>query len=249
MSDSRESPQTCDSQFLAPRNAIRKNGVQFGNPETIRENQRIRANLRIDSRESGHLSSGETLRAQRLKKFNLACKVQFHSWIFQSRLKMSILTFRVPPTKMGFAGWPAWNFNLAWEFRSWMAILNFSILGKRESSRGLRPGPWGLEPRHSKNSLWNKHRNSLVRFSSFFEVTLATPPPTWQRSQNPPRQKSLRETPPETLPETLFWLLELGRVLTPLPGRGALKATLQPEIVAKLVLKTFCHVTEMRLSK
>ena len=28
-------------------------GVQFGNPETIRENQAIRANLRIDSRESG----------------------------------------------------------------------------------------------------------------------------------------------------------------------------------------------------
>ena len=47
--------------FLAPpppRSAIRKKGVQFGNPqaETIRENQAIRANLRIDSRESGHLS-------------------------------------------------------------------------------------------------------------------------------------------------------------------------------------------------
>ena len=31
--------------------------VQFGNPATIRENQTIRANLRIDSRESGHLSA------------------------------------------------------------------------------------------------------------------------------------------------------------------------------------------------
>ena len=30
---------------------------EFGNPETIRENQAIRANLRIDSRESGHLRS------------------------------------------------------------------------------------------------------------------------------------------------------------------------------------------------
>ena len=30
--------------------------VQFGNPETIRENQVIRADLRFDSRESGHLS-------------------------------------------------------------------------------------------------------------------------------------------------------------------------------------------------
>ena len=32
-------------------------GVQFRNPETIRENQAIRANLQIDSRESGHLSA------------------------------------------------------------------------------------------------------------------------------------------------------------------------------------------------
>ena len=46
---------------LAPRNTIRNKGVRFGNPETIRVNQKIlvnqeiRANLRIDSRESGHL--------------------------------------------------------------------------------------------------------------------------------------------------------------------------------------------------
>ena len=57
--DSRESIhrnpcfQNGDSQFLAPRNAIRKRGVQFGNAETIRENQAIRANLRIDSCELG----------------------------------------------------------------------------------------------------------------------------------------------------------------------------------------------------
>ena len=48
--------------FQPPRRAIRKKGVQFGNPATIRENQAIRANLRnsrrIDSRESGPLSSG-----------------------------------------------------------------------------------------------------------------------------------------------------------------------------------------------
>ena len=42
--------------FKPPQSAIRKKkGVQFGRPETIRENQAIRANLRIDSRESGHL--------------------------------------------------------------------------------------------------------------------------------------------------------------------------------------------------
>ena len=40
----------------APRSAIRKKGVRFGNPRTIRENLAIRANLRIDSRKWGHLS-------------------------------------------------------------------------------------------------------------------------------------------------------------------------------------------------
>ena len=42
----------------AKRDSQKKAGVQLGRPETIRENQAIRANLRIDSRESGHLSSG-----------------------------------------------------------------------------------------------------------------------------------------------------------------------------------------------
>ena len=42
--------------MFVPRSAIRKNGVQFGNSEPIRENQAIRANLRIDLRESGHQS-------------------------------------------------------------------------------------------------------------------------------------------------------------------------------------------------
>ena len=52
-----DSRQTFDSLFFNPRSAIRKKGVQFRSPETIRENQAIRANLRIDSRESGHLST------------------------------------------------------------------------------------------------------------------------------------------------------------------------------------------------
>ena len=34
---------------------IRKKGVQFGNPQAIRKHRAIRAHLRIDSRESGHL--------------------------------------------------------------------------------------------------------------------------------------------------------------------------------------------------
>ena len=45
------SPPKLDSQ---------KEGVQSGNPETIRGNQGIRTNLRIDSRESVHLSFGKS---------------------------------------------------------------------------------------------------------------------------------------------------------------------------------------------
>ena len=47
--------------FSPPESRFAKRGVQFGSPEPIRENQAIRANLRIDSRESGHLSSGVSL--------------------------------------------------------------------------------------------------------------------------------------------------------------------------------------------
>ena len=46
---------------LAPESAIHKERVQFGNPATIRENQAMRANLRIDLRESGHLSAQPSL--------------------------------------------------------------------------------------------------------------------------------------------------------------------------------------------
>ena len=38
-----------------PEARFAKKGVRFGNPETIRENQAIRSNLQIDSRESVHL--------------------------------------------------------------------------------------------------------------------------------------------------------------------------------------------------
>ena len=47
---------TCE-RFLAPPECDSQKGVEFGKPETIRKNQAIRANLRIDSRESGHLRS------------------------------------------------------------------------------------------------------------------------------------------------------------------------------------------------
>ena len=56
-SDSRESPQkTLRFENVSTlKSDSQEKGVQFGNPATIRENQAIRANLRIDSRESGHL--------------------------------------------------------------------------------------------------------------------------------------------------------------------------------------------------
>ena len=47
---------TCTSQFLDAWFA--RKGVQFGNPETIRENQAIRENPWIDVRGSGHLPKG-----------------------------------------------------------------------------------------------------------------------------------------------------------------------------------------------
>ena len=47
-------------RFSPPKRDSQKKEVRFGNPEPgperIQENQAIRANLRIDSRESGHLS-------------------------------------------------------------------------------------------------------------------------------------------------------------------------------------------------
>ena len=43
------------SMIFSPPKRDSQKGVQFGKPETARKNQAIRANLRIDSRESGHL--------------------------------------------------------------------------------------------------------------------------------------------------------------------------------------------------
>ena len=47
--------------FSPPKRGSQKKGAQFGNPEMNRANQAIRANLRIDSSESGHLSYGRTV--------------------------------------------------------------------------------------------------------------------------------------------------------------------------------------------
>ena len=44
--------------FGPPKRDSAEKRVQFGNTDTIRENQVIRTNLRIDSRESGHLRGG-----------------------------------------------------------------------------------------------------------------------------------------------------------------------------------------------
>ena len=48
-------PKPAIRNFPPPPSAIRNKGVQFGNPETIRENQAICTNLRIDSHESGKM--------------------------------------------------------------------------------------------------------------------------------------------------------------------------------------------------
>ena len=71
------------------------------------------------------------LRAQRLKKFNLA-------WNFQSRLKISIPTFRIPHKKnRGLLGGSLEIFNLDWKFQSRRAILNFfNLWALREFCRG-----------------------------------------------------------------------------------------------------------------
>ena len=53
---------------LVPRNAIRKKGIQFGNPETTRANQVICANLRIDSRK---LSEQLPCRSAEVKIFSV----------------------------------------------------------------------------------------------------------------------------------------------------------------------------------
>ena len=54
-SDSRESPQTCASHFSAsPEAQFAKEGIQFGNPEMIRENRAIRTDLQIDLHESAN---------------------------------------------------------------------------------------------------------------------------------------------------------------------------------------------------
>ena len=59
--------------FQPPEARFAKKGAQFGNPEAIRENQAIRANLRIDSCESGHLN---------MEDFQLP----LHSWSVSSRI-------------------------------------------------------------------------------------------------------------------------------------------------------------------
>ena len=56
---------------LKPPEARFAKGVQFGKPETIRENLAIRANLRIDSHESGHLSFAQPRESFKVI-FNLA---------------------------------------------------------------------------------------------------------------------------------------------------------------------------------
>ena len=81
-----------------------------------------------------------SLRAQILKKFNLA-------WNFQSRLKFSISTFRIPHKNRGLVGGPLENFNLAWKFQD---LENFQDLGplgftchRLKTPLKISPARWG----------------------------------------------------------------------------------------------------------
>ena len=75
-----------------PRNAIRKKGVQFGNPKTIRTNQAICADLRIDSSEPGHLRRELSLyfhnvRAIRANRLKPAIRNLITWWEFRPQKK------------------------------------------------------------------------------------------------------------------------------------------------------------------
>ena len=74
-----ESPQTCDSPFFAPppRSAIRKEGgFSSGTLKRFARIRAIRANLRIDSRESGNLSSTPLCFSLTVKKLEKDVAVQ-----------------------------------------------------------------------------------------------------------------------------------------------------------------------------
>ena len=90
-----------------------------------------------------------SLRAQILKNINLA-------WKFQSRLKISILSFRIPHKRKGVGGRLAWNFQSRLKIsRSWI----YSILG-----------PWGViwvSPFPSKYRVWGG-----LSFGPGFAVTM-----------------------------------------------------------------------------
>ena len=94
-------------------------------PSLSTDLQAIRLRFRLRSTISKRTVLSQALRAQRLKKINLA-------WNFQSHLKISIsLNIFNPdlqnsPQKQGFCGWRAWNFQSRLKF---FKILNFSVFG------------------------------------------------------------------------------------------------------------------------
>ena len=148
---------------------MRKKGVQFGNAETIRENQAIRANLRIDSRESGHLSSERRGRfpAQRLSVL----------------LPLIVLPLELSPTDRAI--WP--QFALPFDRKllpAWPLLLH--------SYRAPLPAEWIFQ-RHFSLHAWIYCRDFVVNFAVDFSVdfvlrlnqgALKGTELRWQRAQN-----------------------------------------------------------------
>ena len=80
--------------------------------------------------ETPQKSKGFSLRAQRLKKINLA-------WNFRSRLKISRSWIQISPEEKGFSGWLAWSFQSRLKIsRSWI----FSIFGPLGNALRAFPG-------------------------------------------------------------------------------------------------------------
>ena len=75
------------ANFRPPKRDSQKKGVQFGNPETIRENQAIRANLQIDSREQGLFRTFRVLRYNQGSYQNLTVGMEGRS------SQLCVLTF------------------------------------------------------------------------------------------------------------------------------------------------------------
>ena len=104
---------------------------------------------------------GKGSKIEKKKRFNLAGKIQ-------SRMTISILTFRIAH-KYRSGGRLTWIFpNLAWNFQSWRAILNVFNLGALRES-GVSADSRESTPKYAKASVQKSApKVRFVRFMSLF---------------------------------------------------------------------------------